>query len=87
MQRIDKVNADLTKRLDDTNKRIDKINNDLIQRIDKVHNDLIMRNDKLNERIDQLALAVVKQEEHLKIAERVTELEKTVVEMKVRLAA
>jgi len=77
-------------RLNAINKRIDDINlhlADQSRRIDELRQELTGRINEINRRIDRLYEVVVRRDEHFKLDERVSRLEREVDELKSRLAA
>lgn len=82
-RRIDAVREELGKRIDATNDRIDAAREELGKRIDTTNT----RIDGTNKRMDQLFDVVVRREDHFKVEQRVTALERDLRELKEKVAA
>ena len=94
--------TDLSRRVDETNKRIDEVRTELTERIENVRSELTEkiesvraelteRYDHLNLRLDQMSKDIVRRNEHEQILRqyehRITSVEKTIEEIKRRVAA
>ena len=89
-KRLDDINlhlADQSRRIDETNKKIDEVNRSLIERIDDLRVELRDELAKNNMRMDRLYDAIVRRDEHVKLDERVVNLEREISEIKSKLAA
>jgi len=97
-KRIDDINThliDQSRRIDEVreelSRRIDEVREELSRRIDEVREELSGRidetNKSLNARIDRLYDVIVRRDEHTKLDERVTRLERDVQELKAKIAA
>ncbi|MGH8570921.1 MAG: hypothetical protein ACREXU_23675 [Gammaproteobacteria bacterium] len=89
-KRLDQVDAhliDQSRRIDATNARIDQVRSELTERIEKVYSDLILRNDETNRSIARLYEVIVRRDEHVELAARLSRLEHEVAEINKKLAA
>ena len=77
---MDKRIGDINTHLIDQSRRIDEVREELSGRIDET-------NKSLNARIDRLYDVIVRRDEHTKLDERVTRLERDVQELKAKIAA
>ncbi|RLB39941.1 MAG: hypothetical protein DRH12_10795 [Deltaproteobacteria bacterium] len=88
---MDKRIGDINTHLIDQSRRIDEVREELSRRIDEVREELSRRidetNKSLNARIDRLYDVIVRRDEHTKLDERVTRLERDVQELKAKIAA
>ena len=89
-KRLDQVDAhliDQSRRIDATNGRIDHLRSELTERIEKIHSDMILRNDETNRSIARLYEVIVRRDEHVELAARLSRPERAVAEINKKLAA